>query len=507
MKHYIYLLLLLSLAACNKAENFKTQLDRLPQINNEPNNQYLPAYGIGDTLKITGLLYPKNDLHIKIGGIEAPVVRQEQVSYASGINAQIALLDRLSVIITREMGVGQGRPVTVISSGNTAQGADIEIYEPGGSGSFTKPLQLVSHYTPESRQNVYLHCINGKGTLFYYGFTDKGLYRLKKDGSRETLLTATQLQTDQSGNYSVTNLLAGGVNPQESKLWVSLQTTTDFRFCEIDLATRKVTTLNKSNAIQAPYEGNIGALNIIVTGVYPDSRGNVFLLIGTQATNPEFNAMAVARFSIADQSVKYLFKTRKGSADMPGSTFNSDLEYSGIYLRFYPEEATMYLFVNRSKTFAAQVDLVPGISVYNLNTTLRIADFAPTNFQGIYNRYLGPFSTILMRFSFAGNYQPQTGTNFGFMPLPGQRLQFMLYAQKKDINGQLLTDFPKWEVVDFNASRLYLHAPGKVSMNGFVFGPDLERGLTGNDELLNYDEDGHLYMTANQRTAIIKTAL
>ncbi len=495
--------------SCKKADNFNAQLNDLPQISNEVQYQYRAAYGVGDTLTITGLLHPEKQLKVTVGGIEAPVVKTAQVKYVLTTGSESGLLDQVSVIITEAMGIGASRTVSVSSGGNVIDGASIEIFALGGEGSFASPLKMTAHYMPDTRQNVYLNCINGRGDIYYFGFADNALYHIKKDGSRDILLKAAELQIDQNGPFTLSTFIAGGVNPQGTQAWISVQSPTGTRFCQVDLAAKKVTTLSQASVIRAPYEGDIATLNTTISGVYPDSKGNVYVLVGPVVNTPEYTAQAIAKFTVADRSLKYIFKTVRAAADMPGTGFGLTQENQGISVRFYPEEASMYLFSNRTVSTGGQAINVTGITAYNLNSGVKTGEFAPNNVNFQYARSLGPFNAVRIAFDFGltNNFQPQAGVNFGFLPMPGNRLQFLLYqVAPRTTSNEAVSGFPKWEVIDFKNQRLYQYAPGTCDLGNYTFGP-ISGGSSRIDQILNYDQEGHLYTTANGKTAIVKTAI
>lgn len=94
-------------------------------------------------------------------------------------------------------------------------------------------------------------------------------------------------------------------------------------------------------------------------------------------------------------------------------------------------------------------------------------------------------------FIISGPMSALTGTTgkgddlLGFMPLSNDRL-LVLY-----------TFIPTWGVLDFAGDRGDQYAPGKFDYQGFAF--------TQNDLLLNYDQEGQLYMSANNGVILVKT--
>lgn len=492
---FLLLLPVLLFTACEMTEEFKEELDDLPQISNSERYKYRAAYAVGDTLKITGILYPGKGLKVRVGDSEAPIVKAERIGYmGSKVNPEGKdSLDRVSVIVAEEMGTGVDRPLQLELKGNTVMGNSIDIYTLGGDGSFTQPLKIVNLYTfPSNRRtNTFLHCISGKGEVYYFNHTDRQLYRINKDASRDTLLTSAQVKGAGLWSFNATTpFLGGGVNPQGTKAWFTVITSQyNYLFCEADLQTRTTNVLNTSTAIGPVYQGAIGEVNAVISGAFPDSRGNVYVKIGTKNNDvapgqgSSDQTIAVALYNTATGQLRYMFKTQRAGASVPGKALNNNY-YMGSDFRFYPEEGNMYLIQsysyandNTGESYSSR-----GLTLYNLTTRLQQNDFYP----GAGTEMIGPFSEVY-------SLIPST---FGLMPLPGQRI---LGLTGYDKNTAV---YPKLLVIGFNAQRVYQYAPEILDQETNTF------DATGTqNELLNYDEEGHLYLTANRRVNIVKTAI
>lgn len=501
----VFLLLVIVLfCSCNKSDDFYEKLSAIPQISNESTYRYLPAYGIGDTLTITGFLYPDKGMRIRIGDVEdVPIAKRDSSRYAE--DEESPWLNSISVIITEGMGIGNDRPVEVTSNNYTTQGASIQIYGLGGEGSVNKEQKLSLAAATSSRQNVYFNCVNGTGDVYYYGFSDKALYRLPKGGNvPEILLTGAELQTDQDDTFSISSVAAGGVNPQGTIAYASLFTGTEYRFCAIDLQTKKVTTLNRSTTTRSPYEGKIGDLQVVFSGVFPDDKGNVYLYVGPVSSgyygvNSDASAQAVARYNSATGQVDYLFRTRAAAKDMPGTDLDMG-SYGGYSLRMNAADATLYVFLYKIVFYGGLQVQTLGLDEYQLQTGTKTGSFQPVNTKNADPIYLGPIQYIRMWL----RYNPQANTlmtgNFGMMPLPDRRGLF-LYQDEEDTSSQ----FPKWLVIDFANNNLYQWAPGALELSGYYFSPQEYTSSARLDQLLNYDDEGQLYMTASARASIVKT--
>jgi hypothetical protein len=493
------------LGSCYKADNFKNELDALPQVSYQTGYSYRASYTVGDTMTITGRLQPSNGLKIKIGNQDAVIVAADSLHFRPFVGDTATIpMDWVKVLITDGMGAGAGIPVTITSGGHTVNAATINIYGRYGEGSFKGKLALTAHVELTSPYNVFLNCINGKGDLYFYEVTTGNLQHIKKDGTAETLLTKTQLT---GGRYSIKTFTAGGVNPQGTKAWISVQTDTTYAFVEADLTAKTIKVLNQTTTYTAPYIGEIGQVNLKVKAVYADSKGNVFVVTPGIQWGQETDYAAVAKYNSADGTLSYQFRTGMSPQGLPGVDMSDpDNPYTLALPLILPEESIMYL---------------PGynkLTVYDLQSRVMIKT---VKIQGeswgvLPNSYTGAFSGIRINFnSYLGNNSaPETG--FGFLPRPDQKMIFLLYQYldgnslgMEKGNVAPLVGGPKWMTFDFAENRTYQYAP-QADLSGFAFEPFDAPGKPKSiftDQLLNYDEEGHLYATADGRKRIVKTTL
>lgn len=503
MKHKIFLLLFLlcaCLSSCRKVDDFKNTLDALPQINNEAKYSYKTSYIAGDTMTIIGRLQPNNGLKIKIGKAEAPIVGSDTLHYRpnSSDSAQ-SVLDRVKVIIAEEMGSGKNIPVQITSGGYSINAASISIFSQFGPDSFDRSLKMTNHAKISDPSSIFLHCVNGKGDLYFYEPITGTLKRIKKEGSIETLLTKSQLNPT---DVSIDNLVTGGVNPQGTKAWLSIKNNGDYLFIEVDIALKSVRQLNRSHEYAVPYIGDIGKINLqVTTGIYPDADGNVIL------TTPGFlygwlytPCASIAKYNSNNGRLDYLFRSDASPKEIPGVNF---------------EGTNPIILANDNMMY---VPTFNGIRLYDLKsrTLLKSVNIQQENYGIIPKKYIGPFNGLKVNFAAPIGNSSKPEIAFGFLPKPNRKLIFLLYQY---LDGQIignpgknissLVDGPKWMTLDFMEDRSYQYAPGAADITGYSFEPYASPGKPSSifsDEILNYDEEGHLYMTANGRKSIIKTA-
>ncbi|MET0636071.1 MAG: hypothetical protein ABWZ25_08570 [Chitinophagaceae bacterium] len=501
--------LLFSLAACKKSEQFYDQLKGLPQIDQRPEFAYKPAYITGDTMVITGLMKPLNTLLVNIGGTKANIISVDSVKYRYPSGGGVygydsTYLDRIKIVITQAM-EGKSKEVKLTNNGHSLIGSTIDVFSIGGKGSFNDSLKLVAMKTFSNTGNIFLYGNNGKGDIYYYEQSSKSLRHINKDGSEEALFDFSILN-DQFGNYTIGNFLTGGVNPQGTIAYLAVTTSSgDYKLLKLDIKAKILSTLNKSAAIGIPYEGNIQDVKIVIKGIYPDSKGNIYMTIGNN--NVEQTPSAVAVYNDKNGQFAYIFRILDQNIEkfpgMPGVGLEmpaTDQHIQGI--RFSPEENLLYAltFVNTPGQ--------GGVSVYDLSARVKLEQFQPNLPSGA----VKPLD-ILGAFSSLGIFWDSTPDRcFGFLPMPGKRLQVMQYQFFGPFGANpsetAKNGLPKWTVLDFAEQRIYAYGLGRCNVGNNAFGPySRYNGATVNitDQLLNYDEEGNLYMTANGKTALVKT--
>lgn len=405
------------------------------------------------------------------------------------------MLDRISVRITTDM-IGTNREVKVISSGYSTLGAAINVYAEGGEGSFANSLTNQFIKQLDDSRNKFLYCINGKGDIYYCSPGSKKIFHVLKDGTTSELFDLATAVLP--GNVGVAEFIAGGVSPNGTELYFSASTLSgDYIFAKLNLASKLVTVLNQSQILAAPYEGNVSQTQLVVSGIYPDDKGNVFLGLGfNTGRDGSYIPGAVALYNTADNGINYLFKEfsfAKGYTNMPGTVLNLGF---ALEFRFSAVEGLLYLM----QTSFRGADAGAIIDVYDLTTRTKLQTLTTANTTGGASalNVLAPFTSLSIPLTFN---TPES--SFGFLPVPGRRLQVLLYQQVDNSVSQANEkDFPRWITFDFAGERTYAYAPGRFRLGDYDF---RRLGIDLKDELLNYDQAGNLYTTANGRTMLIRT--
>lgn len=474
------LLILMSLVACTETENFYDTLRALPQLDLRQGNAYSAAYAVNDTMVVVGKLQPENNLVITVGGVAATILTTERVLADPLPDADT--LDRVSFIITGNMGAGAGRPVVITTGGYSLNGPSIEIYETAGAGSFSQPLRLTEYFAGVKTNALYLNGVNGSGNIYYYA--DKAFYRLK-EGMAEAIVTPGQMRHTDGKLFTVASVFAGAVDPQEENIYFSAFTSKGYLLCKFNIALGALEVLNTSSRIsEPPYEGILADLKFVCNGIYPDNDGNLYLAMSSASASAL--PYALAYYHRADNMVKYQVKLpiaddgqEQYKAGIPGLQI-LDLvpgERYAFYRVMLPDNS-LYVFTTVMDGSATGLCRIKRYDLTTKTVTSAVTvggDRArQENLQAV-----GPFHILNFAFDFHVGAQ-------GFVPLPGQRLAVWFHYHTDNIK-------PFWGAIDFAAQRLYRLAP-RVETTPYTI----------SNELLNYDADGHLYMTANTQTVVVK---
>ncbi|WP_256009077.1 hypothetical protein [Desertivirga xinjiangensis] len=496
------------LQACDKAENYYEKLDAQPEVI----TNYRSVYGVGDTLVLQGRLNPKNGLTVRIGDVEADVSDIRSITYkrSDASNAVFDSIEQVNIVITEGMGIGRNRKVAVTSAGFTVQCPAIEIIEGINSGYLSDPVQLVQH-ARLSPIDIPLFCQNGKGTVFYWSLSGKGLVRIDKDGSSSTVLEPGVL-SDNEGSFIVTTFHAGGVDPQERYVYFSA-TTTDgkadngsneiYRLCRYDMQNRVFTTLNRSSypktqnertlEVFQPFEGNIGVAKLFAAdGIYPASNGNVFLWLPQSSTIGRLDASGRLTYlfrlgasvpPIYNPTTGRNYTTNEIRLMLPGTNISTSI--NTLVRGVLPDENLLFARTGNIAAEVTQIDLTNAAVLHSVSPEYAsISRNEPLYITGSFDILnADPGRGI------AGTPDPL----FGYMPLPDAKVLILYY---QELNSDT---FPALATLNFKEKAGRRYSPGKVVRNNYRM---MNRGA---DIMLNYDEEGMIYMTANNGSVIIKT--
>jgi hypothetical protein len=513
----LFLTVIASLGACKKADEYYKFLNDQPEII----TYYAKVYTIGDTLKLEGRLNPANNLQIRIGDIPATILsatkRGHFISGSMHESKQADTIDLVRIIITEAMGIGPDRQISITSNGITITPPSIEIVANSTIGYLPAPLRFIPFYTLKTGQRT-LFCRNGTGAIYLWN-TDGSISLLKSDGSLIQIMDTSQFQ-DSFGTFTVTAFNSGGVDAAEKFIYFSVTSTDNgadnaqniiYRLCKYDIASKQLTTLNRTAyaidskqhtlAAAMPFEGNINAVKLfIVDGIYPDSKGNVYLRLGSHfltKLNNEGKYSYLLKTTLYDGS--FLPEILNPTTNNPYDIGKIHAIFPGVQISSYtfdavdPENGIMY---GRSSKLArydmnnqAELYVMPDIwAAPNLPKEVHAS--------GSFNILSGPS---------ANSYDTPALRTAGYMPLPNDGLLVLLFQDLIEKNPAWKGQAPLLQRLDFKKRQGMRYAPGTLQTNGYkMMAGDYYTGT--DDEMLNYDKDGHIYLTADTHSVIIKTA-
>ena len=491
-KSIAFFLCLTLLYGCKKADHFYEKLDGLLQVDVSASLAYRTSYVVGDTLQIYGLLKADQNLQVLINGVNGEIIKREKSFYFTS-ERDSAYMDHISVLISEAM-IGTNLPVAFKNGDLSGTGPSIDVLSYYGEGSFDKELTNELLYTFPDRENIFLYCASGKGDVYYYSQTDKRIRHLHKDGTEDAILDLSLSLPDGSITQE---FLAGGVDPGNQNLYFSVHTDKGYALYKLALTNQNLTLLNASQAIAQPFSGKLDEVNIVVTSIYPDKNGNLYLGIGNSAFNVGRIKVpaALAYYTVSDKAFGYLYKWYGMVSGSPGEQLQYSTTLQGW--RLNPDDKMLYVF-----------DHSIGIDAYDLESRVKRQTVKPSvGVNGDIFQFVANFQNTSI--NFGGGANPDLC--FGLMPMPGNRLQALLY-QYYNSNGTNIAgahDFPKWMIFDFKNARTYAYAKGRFDRGSYVFNPTtyLFPKNIYVDELLNWDEDGQLYMSANGKKVLLRTKI
>ncbi|MCE5331435.1 MAG: hypothetical protein LLF95_04755 [Bacteroidales bacterium] len=505
-----YCLIALLFSSCSETDNYYDTLKHQPEIVKD----YDAVYGVGDTMTIKGHLI-RDGLKIRIGDAEAEIIGFESRLTNIDLGRYNDSTQYVKVEITQAMGIGTGRPVSVTSSGIAVEGPAIEIIESSSSGLLPHEMtvQKIADY-PANSSIVYCH--SGNGNMYFINNTTYSVTRMKPDGSTEQVLDASQF-VENGAKFNVTRYNGAGIDPQERYLYLSLYTAaplTDnwnyYRLCRYDLQQKTFEVLNKTPyyiyasrhtlANISPFEGDMDSVKMFAaTGVYPDSLGNVYF---------NMNNTLITRLN-ANGAYSYVFKVQyyNGAGavelnDPAPQVYNTATKSEASAFSYFPGVVISYdrvqaldpdgaQFYTRatSSTSLQHYDMVNAVMLNSFSSYLNI------NFGA--KPYLSGSFAVLTGSTDAQN------SEWGFLPMAGRRLLILRYQDLADGAYAQQYQLPAWTVLDFDKERGSRYAPGSFDRKGYSMSND--RTPATKDVLINNDADGMLYMTANNKTVILKT--
>lgn len=514
------------LNSCSDADKFYDKLDQQPEIIAD----YDVLYIVGDTITIQGRLNPHNGLEIRIGDAQAEFLslQKRQVEPNRGYPFE---LDVVEIRITEEMGIGEDRPVIITSAGISINAPAIEIVGGIDDAIIPRQMQLVK-VTDIPAGAVPVYCRSGNGNVYAYNAAGKKLFKITAaDGSITEVFNEGKCM-DANGAFTIDEFNAGAVSNDEKYFYFSAKIKEEeqdrtielYKLCRFNLESREFETLNRTEyslvrtrrtleAVQ-PFEGNIYDGDISkrpkiykITGIIPDAGGNIYCnlmdrfltkLEGDGTYSYVFNHMTVLSTgpneggfipAIYNPILDYYYSTVQLHQMLPGTKISYRMSYMDtgadiMYTRV--EQAVLGTSTLRLTDMITRIGIGEYTS-HRVNTS---------------NQDIPYVTTSLNRFN--GGLVVSSLNRFDPLPLDG-KLYGLFFL---DLIGTETGFYARYELpaicrIDFETGQAYRYTEKRLIFNNFTINQTT-------DALLNYktDDDGavFLYMTANNRSTIVKTA-
>ncbi len=490
---------LLSLSACNLSDDYYETLMAQPELIKD----YEPIYTVGDTLQIRGRFTDSLNLQIKVGSALAEIINIE-----NKIQGQLDIYTHqvVKIRIKEDMGIGSNRPISITSSGITVEGTPIEIVEDSKSGVLKNEL-TVEKIADYPTGTVPVFCRNKAGNLYFVNKANCAVSKMTTDGDLHEVFNAAMLKDNDGTPFTVTRVNSAAVDAREQYLYLSVFTESTgavlfhyYRLIRYGLTDGSLTVLNKTDyprpqlknwrTLEAaqPFEGDIAGVKMFnATAIYPANDGNIYFAMEGFFTHLD-----------ADGQYSYIFKS---PASQSGTLREAPLILNPETKEYYTEQQSQSFFPGVLRSSSGIFDIDPDSKQYwggNTSLISRI-DFGRQIEVNSFSNHTS-LSNPNRKLHISGSFPVLSGMTGGISTdrsvwgrmTMGEGKMLILYYQDSQKE-----EFPAWGVLDFNEERGYRYAPGAFDRKGYE--------MTFDDELLNYDGDGMLYMTANNRTVILKT--
>jgi hypothetical protein len=291
------------MVSCKKVEQRNAFVSGIISIS----GAFKTAYSIGDTMKITGRLSAANaNFNVKIGDVNAVILSKSTSPYHNNYTNEKTTVDIVKLIITEEMGLGDQIKVVISSGGQVLNTPLISIRRyavPSGQTDTTLFVNKTFEWEPSNPEDYVLNdsrlpyilgtCVTLNGHLYFHNY--HGIFKVEDNVVQQLLKKGDQFN-DGVNTFSITGFIGSVTDPEERYLYFSAEIadpTIDnsafyaYRLCKMDLATKKIQTINTSTIaieqsgdpiIESPYQGPAAQVKMVATNLKMDAVGNLFFL-------------------------------------------------------------------------------------------------------------------------------------------------------------------------------------------------------------------------------------
>ncbi|MHA4806905.1 hypothetical protein ACX0G9_02295 [Flavitalea flava] len=322
-------LIFLSFASCKKTEQNAQQVNQQPYLVTAsfglvpyglPSYGYGRSYLVGDTAALLGKFFlDQPGFQVRIGNDIAKIIFRTQIpNQPDSINQythQVDKLDYVRFVITKSMGIGNDIAVSITANGTTLQAPSISIQQflfgSAGKTDTTLFVDNIANWKPAdfTRYSSGGSLVSGMsisrdGLICFNNYTD--LF-LQKDGVSSRFIGTDDIFTENGVSFTIHNMMGSVLSIGGDSLTFSAEVLEDtpdtataflFRLCKMDLAGKKVRTLNRTEFAKTipsvdgpvgPVQGAASALSMIAINLKTDLNGSLYFVNAFAPARADFD--------------------------------------------------------------------------------------------------------------------------------------------------------------------------------------------------------------------------
>lgn len=298
--------LFLFLGSCKKVDEHVTLVENQPWI--FTGGTYLPGIGeytfntsflVGDTVTIAGNLFlDRAGSSIQVGNTKAQYIDTESFTATNGQK-----LNYVRFLITPDMGTGSNIPVIVSANGVQIAAPDFTIRQFQGIQQRTDTTLYVdsiaqwtpqdaSLYNPYSAPDIIRSSVSRDGDIYFHNYL--GIWSIKNGEVSQVLQSGVSSFAAGDTTFTIKTVVGSVISLDGLTLNFSAEVVENnqdtvnnyiYRLCAMDVASGKVTTLNRTlvtkglatdNEDPGPAEGSVINLHIVATNLRTDLNNKLY---------------------------------------------------------------------------------------------------------------------------------------------------------------------------------------------------------------------------------------
>ncbi|WP_143306626.1 hypothetical protein [Chitinophaga vietnamensis] len=305
-----YLLLLLLIApACKKVDDHAAMVNSQPWLADNFSSRrlnwvYPASLAVGDTAVLVGRLFPyQAGTTIEVGGIPVKIIDTMKIAPIYTSYQQQPQVDVIRFLITKDMGVGARRPVSVTANGVTIDGPPLNItYFQAGTARTDTTLWAdpLVNWVPDNvnqlsqNNSLLVRSIHSDGDGNIWFDNPYGIYEVANAQVKKVLKPGDALTDAGNTAFKLLTVLGSAVSYDGNTLYFSAETSENnadtvanyiFRICKMDVNTRQLSTISRTLVLKQQsatvesglhYEGPVAQVKIVARNLSTDINGSLY---------------------------------------------------------------------------------------------------------------------------------------------------------------------------------------------------------------------------------------